>query len=126
EMATGRKAFEGASPVSIMSAILTSDPPPISTVRPVSPPLLDRLVRTCLAKDPEDRWQTARDVELQLAAIVEAGTGPQGAGAAPTPAARKRWLPWLVAAMALVIATIAAVAWVRARAAKLPPPPVIR
>src|SRR5438552_8735116 len=115
-MAAWRKAFEGASPASIMSAILTSDPPLISTVRPVSPPLLDRLVRTCLAKDPEDRWQTARDVELQLAAVAETATGPQAAGATPLLPARKRWLPWLVTAMALVIPAIAAGGWLRARA----------
>src|SRR6266511_379954 len=71
EMATGRKAFGGSSPVSIMSAILTSEPPVVSSVQPMSPPSLDRLVKTCLAKDPEDRWQTARDIELQLAAIAE-------------------------------------------------------
>src|SRR6266545_2894377 len=72
EMATGRKAFGGSSPVSIMSAILTSEPPVVSSVQPMSPPSLDRLVKTCLAKDPEDRWQTARDIELQLAAIAVA------------------------------------------------------
>ena len=71
EMATARKAFGGQSPVSIMSAILTSEPPPVSAVAPASPPSLDRLIRICLAKDPDDRWQTARDVELNLRAIQD-------------------------------------------------------
>ena len=53
EMATGRKAFAGASQASLISAILSSEPPSISTLQPATPPALDRLVRTCLAKDPE-------------------------------------------------------------------------
>jgi Tol biopolymer transport system component len=106
EMATGRKAFEGASPVSIMSAILTSEPPLVSSVQPASPAALDRLVRTCLAKDPDDRWQTARDVELQLAAIAEGSSAPPATLLAGRPAL-SRWLPWLVAGAALAIAVVA-------------------
>jgi serine/threonine protein kinase len=106
EMATGRKAFEGTSPVSIMSAILTSEPPPISSIAPMSPASLERLVRTCLAKDPDDRWQTARDVELQLTAIAEGVSAPHSPMTAPRPA-RARWLPWLVAGAALAIALVA-------------------
>jgi serine/threonine protein kinase len=106
EMATGRKAFEGASPVSIMSAILTSEPAPVSSVAPMSPPSFDRLVKTCLAKDPDDRWQTARDVELQLAAIAERASAPTPV-AASAPSPRFRWLPWLVAAAAIATAAMA-------------------
>ena len=62
EMATGRKAFEGKSAPSLMAAILEHDPPPISSLKPMSPPALDRVVKTSLAKDPEDRWQTERDL----------------------------------------------------------------
>ena len=103
EMATGSKAFQGTSPVSIMSAILTSEPPAISSLRPMSPASLDRLVRTCLAKDPDDRWQTARDVELQLSAIADGVSAPHAVPVAPRPS-RTRWLPWLVAGVALSIA----------------------
>ncbi len=74
EMATGRKAFTGKSTISVMAAILEHDPPPISAIhdRPSEfPPEFERLVRTCLAKDPEDRWQTARDVARELAWIEE-------------------------------------------------------
>jgi Protein kinase domain len=66
EMGTGRKAFSGATQASLIAAIMTSEPTPISTFQPTSPPALDRLVKTCLAKDREKRWQNARDVGLEL------------------------------------------------------------
>ena len=62
EMATGRKAFEGGTKASLIAAILTSQPPPITSIQPVTPPALDRVVRRCLAKEPDDSWQTARDL----------------------------------------------------------------
>src|SRR6202165_3645195 len=63
EMATGKKAFEGKSSASVMAKILEAEPPPISSLQPMTPPALDRVVKRCLAKDPENRWQTARDLE---------------------------------------------------------------
>ncbi|HKB70540.1 MAG TPA: serine/threonine-protein kinase, partial [Thermoanaerobaculia bacterium] len=66
EMATGQKAFAGRSRASLIAAILERDPAPISTTAPMSPPSLDRLVQGCLAKDPDDRWQSAHDVMTQL------------------------------------------------------------
>src|SRR5713101_2509210 len=66
EMATGRKAFEGKSQASLISAILTAEPPPISTIQTMAPPLLDHVVRTCLAKEPDARWQSAHDVLAAL------------------------------------------------------------
>jgi serine/threonine protein kinase len=74
EMATGRKAFEGKSHAALISAILKDEPAPISTVAPMTPPALDRVVKTCLAKDPEDRFQTAHDIRLQLQWIAEGGS----------------------------------------------------
>ena len=71
EMATGTKAFAGSSQASLISAIMKEDPAPISTLRPVSPPALDRVVSTCLAKDPEERWQSAADVKRELRWIGE-------------------------------------------------------
>jgi serine/threonine protein kinase len=62
EMATGREAFEGKSHAALISAILKDEPAPIPTVAPMTPPALDRVVKTCLAKDPEDRFQTAHDI----------------------------------------------------------------
>jgi serine/threonine protein kinase/Tol biopolymer transport system component len=74
EMATARRAFEGKTTASVIAAILEREPLPISTVQPNSPLMLDRLVKTCLAKDPDDRWQTAHDVKLQLQSISDVGS----------------------------------------------------
>src|SRR5262244_399744 len=62
EMASGRKAFSGTSQASLISSIMKEEPAPISQVQPMTPPGLDRVVKICLAKDPEDRWQSAHDV----------------------------------------------------------------
>ncbi len=102
EMATGRKAFAGATQASLISSILRDDPQPISQVQPMSPPVLDRVVRGCLAKDPEDRLQSAHDVATELKWISESS----GAGIAPPPsvAGRRRdreRLAWAVAALAI-------------------------
>src|SRR5450432_1153091 len=74
EMATGKKAFAAPSQASLITAIMSADPPSISSLQPMTPAALDRVVRTCLAKDPEDRWQTAHDVLLQLKWIQEGGS----------------------------------------------------
>jgi Tol biopolymer transport system component/predicted Ser/Thr protein kinase len=74
EMATGKRAFEGQSQASLIAAIMSSEPAPISTIQSMTPPALDRVVKTCLEKDPEDRWQTAHDVALQLKWIAEGGS----------------------------------------------------
>ena len=71
EMLTGKKAFTGKSQASLISAIMSSDPPLISTIQPVTPRSLDHLVRHCLEKDPDARWQSMRDVLAQLRWIAE-------------------------------------------------------
>jgi eukaryotic-like serine/threonine-protein kinase len=81
EMLTGKKAFEGTSQASLISAILSSDPPPIAVLQPLSPPALDRVVKKCLAKDPDERWQSAHDLTSELKWIAESGL--QTAVAAP-------------------------------------------
>jgi serine/threonine protein kinase len=73
EMATARKAFEGTNQASLISAIMSSEPPSISTLQSMSPPALDHVVRTCLAKDPEMRWSTTHDVVVELKWIAAAG-----------------------------------------------------
>jgi serine/threonine protein kinase len=78
EMATARRAFEGKTTASVIAAILEREPPPISTIQPNSPLMLDRLVKTCLAKDPDDRWQTAHDVKLQLQSISDVSSQLSG------------------------------------------------
>ncbi|HEX9147748.1 MAG TPA: protein kinase, partial [Thermoanaerobaculia bacterium] len=99
EMATGKKAFAGKSQASLIAAILDATPPPISTVQPMTPPALDRVVKTCLEKDPEDRWQTAHDVMLELKWIAEGGSQ---AGLPASVVARRRSrerLAWIVASI---------------------------
>jgi serine/threonine protein kinase/WD40 repeat protein len=97
EMATGRKAFSGKSQASLISSIMGTEPPPVSTVAPMTPPAFDRVVRTCLAKDPEDRWQTAHDVMLELKWVAEGGS----AAGLPAPVVARRRsrerLAWIVA-----------------------------
>jgi eukaryotic-like serine/threonine-protein kinase len=102
EMATGKKAFTGASRASLVASILSAEPPSISSIQPMSPPALDRVVKKCLAKDPEDRWQNAADLGSELAWIGESGSQT---GVAPSVAPRRRsWLPWGVAALAALVA----------------------
>ena len=84
EMATGQRAFQGTSQASLIAAILTFHPPPISTLQPIAPPGLDRLVQKCLAKEPNQRWQTSRDLADELKWI---GSQPGGTVASP-PAGR--------------------------------------
>ncbi len=74
EMETGRRAFDGKSHLSVASAILQKDPLPVTTIQPASSPSLDFVIRTCLAKDPDDRFQTAHDVKLQLAWLLQSGS----------------------------------------------------
>jgi Tol biopolymer transport system component len=113
EMATGRKAFSGKSQASLISNIMKEEPAPISTVQPMTPPALDRVVRACLAKDPEDRFQTAHDAKLQLQWIAEGGSQ---AGAPVVVTARRKSrerLAWAIAAIAVVAAAVATFGYLR-------------
>ena len=91
EMLTGRKAFEGKSQASLIAAILEHEPPSLSTLRPLTPAGLDRLMRTCLAKDPDARWQSARDLERELAWIADSSPSASAAVDAQ-PSERRRTL----------------------------------
>ena len=121
EAATGRKAFQGTSQASVLSAILTSEPPPVSSIRALSPPSLDRLVKTCLAKDPDARWQTAHDVGLQLVSLEESGTSAPAVGAGVRAPGRRGIWPWLLAALVGLVAVAAAVALWKSRTPSGPP-----
>jgi serine/threonine protein kinase len=81
-MATGKKAFEGKSSASVMAKILETDPPPISSLQPMTPPALDRVVKRCLAKEPDERWQSANDLANELKWIAEGGSQATLASAA--------------------------------------------
>jgi len=121
EMATGRRAFEGRSQASLITAIMGTEPPSVSQVSPAAPPGLDRLVRTCLTKDPDERVQTAHDVKLQLQGIGEGGS-QAGASSPALPARRSpARLAWAVAAGASLVAlTLVAVLISRSLAPRLP------
>ncbi len=100
EMGTGRKAFSGTSQASLIGAILHTEPPPLSGLQPMTPPALERVVKRCLAKPPERRWQSARDLLLELEDVRERAEIP----ATGASRARRR-LPevagWVAAAVLL-------------------------
>ena len=104
EMATGRRAFEGKSQTSVIAAILEREPPSISSLQPMSPPQLDRVVKLCLAKDPDERIQSAHDVRLQLEWIGEGGSQ---AGIPTQVVARgknRERIAWTAAALMVMVA----------------------
>jgi Tol biopolymer transport system component len=103
EMVTGRKPFEGQTQASVIAKILEVDPPPMSATGALSPPSLDRVVQRCPAKEPEERWQSARDVLLELRWIRESGVSAAAPAAAMPGTRGRRWLPWAVAAAALAL-----------------------
>jgi Tol biopolymer transport system component len=98
EMATGQKAFTGKSQVSLMSAILKDEPPQISQMQPLAPAALDRVVKTCLAKDPDERWQNAHDLMKELMWVAEGSSQFAAATASPS---RPRYLLWILAGLFL-------------------------
>ena len=107
EMTTGRQAFEGKSHASLIAAIMEHEPPAMRTLDPMSPPALEHLVGRCLAKDPDERWQSARDVLHELQWVAEAAL-PPGAPGADAARPRRALLPWLAAAFV----ALAGAAWV--------------
>ncbi len=108
EMATGKFAFEGTSQASLIAAILKEMPRPIMELQPLTPPALDHLVKGCLAKDPDARWQSAGDLARELQWIAEAGSQ----ATVPTPIASRKLhrerIAWaaLAATMAVTIAIL--------------------
>jgi eukaryotic-like serine/threonine-protein kinase len=108
EMATGQRAFDGKTTTSVVAAILERDPAPVSALQPLAPAAFDDVVRGCLAKAPDERWQTAHDVKLQLQAIRrrlgEAAANVVPAG--PGQAVRGPLLAWAVTGVALALAAV--------------------
>jgi eukaryotic-like serine/threonine-protein kinase len=94
EMFTGRKAFEGKSQASLVGAILEREPAPVSSVQPASPPALDQIVKTCRAKNPDNRWQSAGDIGRQLQWIRDGVTPSTASAPVPVvaPPVRRTWL----------------------------------
>lgn len=104
-MATGRKAFTGGSHASLMAAILTADPTPMATLASTTPPVLERIVKKCLAKDPDLRWQTARDLVDELKWIAGGGAG--AAAVQPRTGARFAWIAAAAVAAVAILSTVA-------------------
>jgi len=123
EMITGQRAFEGKTTASTIAAILAGEPKPISTIKPMLPATLDHLVRVCLAKDPEERIQTAHDVKLQLQWVEEGGL--QAVPATRAVAVRSGWhlIPLALIALLLVVTVGTAVWLFRPVAQGTVPPP---
>ena len=106
EMVTGKRAFERKSQLSVAAAILEDEPAPMRSLKPRTSPVLDHAIVCCLAKSPEDRWQTARDLELELKWVAESGAQ---AGIITPPSQRmagRQWLAWSVAALLCVTAVL--------------------
>jgi eukaryotic-like serine/threonine-protein kinase len=129
EMATGKRAFQGKTTASVIAAVLASEPAPISTLQPMTPPAFERVVKTCLAKDPDERFQSAHDLNLQLKWIAEAGSQAGVPTAVVARRKRRERIAWGLAAVFLLAAIAGAVAYLRlARApvqvvvAEVPPP----
>ena len=127
EMVTGKKAFEGEGQASLIHAIMGVDPPAMSTLQSMTPPALDHVVTTCLAKKPDERWQSAGDVGRQLTWITEGGSQPSVAASATAVPQRAGWrqaVP-LAAVSAAVAALIVGVAvWNLTRPSPAQPRPL--
>ena len=130
EMLTGRRPFEGKSQASLIGAILDHQPPPVTTLQPSSPAIIDEIVSRCLEKIPDDRWQTARDLKRQLEwiaarlkdrAVVGSGSLP----APPAPASIRRMLVLSAAVLVTALITGGGAAWLL-RSPPAEPPPVAR
>ena len=126
EMVTGQRAFEGKSQLSIASAILEKEPAPITTIKPLAPAALDHAIRTCLAKEPNDRWQTARDLSHELKWIASAGSqaGTPVVLGRTSRVVRER-IAWATAAVLLCALATMGMAFYFKKAAP-PPAPTVR
>ena len=116
EMATGKRAFEAKSRASLIASILDREPPPISAVQPLTPPALERVIRMCLHKDPDERWQSAHDVAAELKWIGES-TSPPAAGRAPN---RREVIAWSLVTF-LLAATAASILFRRPATGRVAP-----
>ena len=114
EMATGKPAFSGKSRASLIAAILTAEPAAMAALQPMTPPALERVVKKCLAKEPDERWQSASDLASDLNWIAEGGS--QAVEAGRVPLRRKTWelMPWLLAGSLLLLLIGTGAAWWKA------------
>ena len=111
EMVTGKRAFEGTSVVGLMGAILEREPPPIASLQPMTPPALERLIKRCLAKGPDERWDSAHDVAHELRWIAQSGEDAAVARAESRHGRRWRRFGLPVAGGLTIAAAAAGVMW---------------
>jgi serine/threonine protein kinase len=105
EMVSGRRAFEGKTAVSVAASILEKEPEPIRTLQPLTPQTLERVIKKCIAKDPDDRWQSAGDLASELIWIGEgsAASQPPALARGSSRAIRiSAWLGWTFCALAVI------------------------
>ncbi len=121
EMITGRRAFDGKSQLSVLAAILDKEPEPLTALQPNAPPAFENIVKNCLQKNPDERFQTAHDVKLQLKWI---GEGRSSSASIPVaaPPARRTPRGWIAAIVAAAVAAALAGYFLRPR----PASPLIR
>ena len=112
EMATGKRAFDGSTQASLISSIMRDQPRAMSELTPLAPARLERVVKQCLAKDPDERWQSARDVAHELTWIAEEGSRPGAAAAGGSGTPRRAGLRLLVAAFLLLAAAVGVAAFI--------------
>jgi serine/threonine protein kinase len=124
EMLTGKRAFDGKSQLSVASAILEKEPEPLNKLQPLTPPSLERAVTRCLAKDPEERWQSARDVASELRWIAGGEPGRRTAGSQAVANQRKRELLYAALALVFFLAAILSLVLYR-RSVQVPARPIV-
>jgi eukaryotic-like serine/threonine-protein kinase len=121
EMLTGKRVFEGRSQASLISAIMSAQPAAVSSLQPLAPTALDHIVTRCLAKDVDERWQSAHDLKLQLTWIAEGKSSGPVPTTSASPRSRER-VAWAIAALALlgVVGMAGVLAWQRGREVPAP------
>ena len=107
ELITGRRAFEGKTRTSLVASILKDQPRPLTELQPLSPPALERVVATCLEKDPDKRWQSAREVKHALEWISSESSPVRGSAPALP---KRRWL-WPAVAAGVIVTAAVVILW---------------
>ncbi len=108
EMLVGKRPFSGKSQISLASSILESDPTPISALKPNTPAAFEHVVTTCLRKNPEERYQTAHDIKLELQWIAADKSSPTAAPVTVVPSRRRERVGWAGAVVAAIVLTAVA------------------
>ena len=109
-MVTGRRSFDAQSQASLIAAILDRDPPAMSTLQPMTPSSLERVIRKCLAKDPDARWQSAGDLLEELKWIADGTLGDAAPAIAGEPRKKRAFAVWATVSTMLLIAALIAIA----------------